>query len=258
MKKTASRSFACKEDAWKAAQKQCSGKLKYHDSNFRIIESEKQLKGKTTKVYTIELKFTQSEDLVKEEIIRQSCFILALTGSGPFKGSMTLQRYNGQFKVENSFRWIKAVKHIAPIFLKKNERIAALSLAYIVALMARSLIQMKVREALAVQGKTTPSNYNRGRSDKPSAEVIFNFMRGLKTMRIKLESGEEKRLLFNLTTEKVAVFEYLGLSFLDQSGLIYEVREPRRGEGGFKQGPSIIERKGKRQTRKRNVYRNHD
>lgn len=64
-----------------------------------------------------------------------------------------LQRYKTQPFLEKRFQTSKSVLNIAPVFLKKPERIEAMMFLYFVALMVVSLIERNIRKSL----KSTPT-----------------------------------------------------------------------------------------------------
>lgn len=248
--KLAKREFKCREDALAAGRKHSSRKATYHRIDFSVKEEVKQLKTKTKTIYRVSATVIEVADKRQAEIIRQSCFILAFTGEGPIAAPLVLRLYKGQIHVESAFRWAKAVTNVAPIFLNKNTRIASLTLVYVIAYLVRSLIQREVRLALKREGKTTPGHKNRGRSHKPTAEVIATTMTRLFAQRIELPGGKEVFWLFNLTTEKAAILEYLNCKVLEREDVIYTIRKPGPGEGGY-EGLSIIERQRRKREQRR-------
>jgi transposase len=70
-----------------------------------------------------------------------------------------LQAYQEQHTtVEPGFRWIKNPAAIAPVWLEKPERIAALAMLTVVGLLVYSVIQRQVRLALRTQDLQLPGN----------------------------------------------------------------------------------------------------
>lgn len=65
------------------------------------------------------------------ELARESTFILATLPGNPCSDAELLEAYKDQYGVENAFRWLKGPASVAPIFLEKEERIAALALVYV-------------------------------------------------------------------------------------------------------------------------------
>jgi transposase len=83
-----------------------------------------------------------------------------------------LQAYQEQHTtVEPGFRWIKNPAAIAPVWLEKPERIAALAMLTVVGLLVYSIIQRQVRLYLRVQDQQVPGN--KGATATPTAAVVL-------------------------------------------------------------------------------------
>jgi hypothetical protein len=54
------------------------------------------------------------------------------------------------------------------------------------------------------------------------------------SMQVITETGKRCRLLINVTTEKAAAFKLLGVTLLDREAAIVDVKEPKRGQRGYK------------------------
>jgi transposase len=83
-----------------------------------------------------------------------------------------LQAYQEQHTtVEPGFRWIKNPAAIAPVWLEKPERIAALALLTVVGLLVYSVIQRQVRLYLRTYAQQLPGN--KGMTTTPTAAVVL-------------------------------------------------------------------------------------
>jgi transposase len=83
-----------------------------------------------------------------------------------------LQAYQDQnTTVEPGFRWIKNPAAIAPVWLEKPERIAALAMLTVVGLLVYSLIQRQVRLYLHTHNQQIPGN--KGLTATPTAAVVL-------------------------------------------------------------------------------------
>lgn len=83
-----------------------------------------------------------------------------------------LQAYQDQnTTVEPGFRWIKNPAAIAPVWLEKPERIAALAMLTVVGLLVYSLIQRQVRLSLHTHDQQIPGN--KGLTATPTAAVVL-------------------------------------------------------------------------------------
>src|SRR5438093_5018039 len=82
-----------------------------------------------------------------------------------------LQAYQEQnTTVEPGFRWIKNPAAIAPVWLEKPERIAALAMLTVVGLLVYSIIQRQVRLYLHTHDQQVPGN--KGATATPTAVVV--------------------------------------------------------------------------------------
>ena len=83
-----------------------------------------------------------------------------------------LQAYQEQnTTVEPGFRWIKNPAAIAPVWLEKPERIAALAMLTVVGLLVYSIIQRQVRLSLRTHDQQLPGN--KGLTATPTAAVVL-------------------------------------------------------------------------------------
>ncbi len=66
-----------------------------------------------------------------------------------------LQYYKGQSAVEKGFRFLKDKSfRVAEVYLKKEERIEALSMIMVLSLLIYSIAEWMIREKLKVSGET--------------------------------------------------------------------------------------------------------
>src|SRR5262249_57084840 len=82
-----------------------------------------------------------------------------------------LQAYQDQTTpVDPGFRWIKTPAAIAPVWLEKPERIAALAMLTVLGLLVDSVIQRQVRLYLHTHAQQLPGN--KGMTAMPTAAVV--------------------------------------------------------------------------------------
>lgn len=75
-----------------------------------------------------------------------------VTNANDFPAVDVLQTYKKQPFLEKRFHTKKSVLEVAPVFLKKNERIEAMVFLYFIALMIVSLMERHIRREMATQG----------------------------------------------------------------------------------------------------------
>jgi len=94
----------------------------------------------------------------------------------PEEGTDTeiLQAYHDQTTtVEPGFRWIKNPAAIAPVWLEKPERIAALAMLTVIGLLVSSIMQRQVRLYLHTHNQQVPGN--KGATATPTAVVVLSW-----------------------------------------------------------------------------------
>ena len=96
-----------------------------------------------------------------------------------------LQAYQEQnTTVEPGFRWIKNPAAIAPVWLEKPERIAALAMLTVLGLLVYSVIQRQVRLSLRTHDQQLPGN--KGLTATPTAAVVLALFAQVALVRLYL------------------------------------------------------------------------
>jgi hypothetical protein len=90
--------------------------------------------------------------------------------------------------VEPGFRWIKNPAAIAPVWLEKPERIAALAMLTVVGLLVYSLIQRQVRLYLHTHAQQLPGN--KGMTAIPTAAVVLALFSQVALARLWIDEHE--------------------------------------------------------------------
>jgi len=100
-----------------------------------------------------------------------------------------LQAYQEQHtSVEPGFRWIKNPAAIAPVWLEKPERIAALAMLTVVGLLVYSVIQRQVRLSLRTHAQQLPGN--KGMTAIPTAAVVVALFSQVALVQLWIEEHE--------------------------------------------------------------------
>jgi transposase len=90
--------------------------------------------------------------------------------------------------VEQGFRWIKNPAAIAPVWLEKPERIAALAMLTVVGLLVYTLLQRQVRLYLQSQQQQLPGN--KGLTATPTAAVVLSLFSQVMMVQIQVGTTE--------------------------------------------------------------------
>ena len=104
-----------------------------------------------------------------------------------------LQAYQEQHTtVEPGFRWIKNPAAIAPVWLEKPERIAALAMLTVVGLLVYSVIQRQVRLYLRTHAQQLPGN--KGMTAIPTAAVVLALFAQVALVQLRIDEHEVTQL----------------------------------------------------------------
>jgi transposase len=120
-----------------------------------------------------------------------------------------LQAYQDQtITVEPGFRWIKNPAAIAPVWLEKPERIAALAMLTVLGLLVYSVIQRQVRLYLRTQDQQLPGN--KGATAIPTAAVVLALF--AQVALVQLWTGEQEVVqVYSLQPHHLLICDALGL-----------------------------------------------
>jgi len=104
-----------------------------------------------------------------------------------------LQAYQDQnATVEPGFRWIKNPAAIAPVWLEKPERIAALAMLTVLGLLVYSVIQRQVRLYLRTHDQQLPGN--KGLTATPTAAVVLALFAQVALVQLWIDEQEVVQL----------------------------------------------------------------
>src|SRR5262249_58586545 len=96
-----------------------------------------------------------------------------------------IQTYKAQPRVERGFAFLKDPLFLASsVFVKKPERIVALSLIMVLCLLVYRLAEYRLRDQLAATGQTIPSQVNKP-TDRPTMRWVFQCFEGVDLLHIR-------------------------------------------------------------------------
>ena len=120
-----------------------------------------------------------------------------------------LQAYQEQhITVEPGFRWIKNPAAIAPVWLEKPERIAALALLTVVGLLVYSVIQRQVRLSRRTHAQQLPGN--KGMTTTPTAAVVLALFAQVALVQLWIE-GQEVMQIAGVQPHPLLICDALGV-----------------------------------------------
>jgi transposase len=106
--------------------------------------------------------------------------------------------YNEQHSVERGFSFLKDPLFLASsVFVKKPERIVALSLVMVLCLLVYRLAEHRLREQLTATGQTVPNQLKQP-TDRPTMRWIFQCFEGVSLVTFQSPQGPPHQELANL------------------------------------------------------------
>jgi transposase len=189
------RRFACVPDAQAALAaelKQCPAWLQVQ--SVLVMQPKHRRPGRPRKdvppdqvEWQILTTLTVDEAVVAREVRRQASFLVATNVLDPAQLSdhELIQTYKEQHSVERGFSFLKDPLFLASsVFVKKPQRIVALSLVMVLCLLVYRLAEHRLREQLRATGQTIPSQVNKP-TDRPTMRWVFQCFEGIDLLHIR-------------------------------------------------------------------------
>lgn len=197
--------FACQSDAetaWKQAMK---GKPSFLTASSTYQEEgHYQHKGRPKKdgapdstVWHIMSTLTVDQSEVEAQIKKQASFIVATNVIDEHRLSheQVYLTYKEQGGVERGFRFLKDPLFLASsVFVKKPERVMALSFIMVLCLLVYRLAEHLLRRQLASAAQTVPNQINKP-TDRPTMRWIFQCFEGIDLLHIRVGLREHLQVL---------------------------------------------------------------
>jgi len=137
--------------------------------------------------FVVDAKAVRNEEITLEEKEYQGRFIIASNDLNLDVEKM-LENYKNQSKVERGFRFIKDKSFsVSNVYLKKPQRIEALSMIMVLTLMIYSVAEWKLRKMLKETEETIPDQLKK-QTQKPTLKWIFMLMREITEVKIEVNS----------------------------------------------------------------------
>ena len=212
-----SKEFFCEEDARKAFREWIESEPFFEFGKISVItkirrkDGKRGRPGKDTEMettYKIRAKLVFLDKHIEYEKQKLGRFILA-TNDLDMKPDDVLKAYKDQSKVERGFRFLKDKSfRVAEAYLKKKERIEALMMVMVIALMIYNYAEQKLRENLEKSDKSVPDQKRRP-TKRPTIKWCFFLFTGVTEVFTKI--GTEKIVqIANMTEVLWDILELLG------------------------------------------------
>ena len=209
--------FACEEDAsaalerWKKENPYCL----LETMEISTISSRKNgERGRPKKNedlivhYVIDATAVRNEEITLNEKEYQGRFIIASNDLN-LNAEKMLEHYKNQSQVEKGFRFIKDKSfRVSDVYLKKPQRIEALSMIMVLTLMIYSVAEWKLREKLKQTGETIPDQLKK-QTQKPTLKWVFMLMREITEVKIEVDSKVVTKIA-NMDEVKEKIIQLMG------------------------------------------------
>jgi transposase len=161
------RRFACETDALAALEGEKKGKPAWLDLQAHVVaHAHHEGRGRPrkdasplTEQWQLVASVSINQDMVEQEALRKACWIVGtnILSTTELSDRALAATYKEQGGVERGFRFLKDPLFLAfSVFVKKNERIMALSLIMVLCLLIYRLAEFRLRARLAETAQTIP------------------------------------------------------------------------------------------------------
>jgi transposase len=197
--------FACQSDAESAWKQAIKG-----TPSFLVLtctyqqEGHYQHKGRPKKdappdspVWQVKSSLSVDHQEVERQIKKQACFILAtnVLDEQKLSNSQVYLTYKEQGGVERGFRFLKDPLFLASsVFVKKPERVMALSFIMVLCLLVYRLAEHVLRRQLQASSQAVPNQVNKP-TDRPTMRWIFQCFEGIDLLHIRIGSQWQTQVL---------------------------------------------------------------
>ena len=203
---------------------QCEQRMQYEIHATRQYKRAYQKKGRPSKdtpqkltwkeVYSIS--FGIDKDAVQDEAKTDGVFPLVTNlDAKQYSAKKVLEIYKFQPFLEKRFSQIKTYHEIAPMYLKKAERVIAYLHIHVMALMVAALIERKLRMAMRERGLSSIAIYPENRPCK--SPTIFDIVRLFRNVERYEVKAADETIVFpaELTKTQKQVLQLLELPVAD-------------------------------------------
>jgi len=199
------RSFSCEKDAEEAWKQAMKGKPSWLVATFTLrSEARYQNRGKPKQdtspdkiIWHLVPTLSIDQQQVEVQIKKDACFIIAtnMLDEQELSHEQVITLYKEQGGVERGFRFLKDPLFFASsVFVKKPERVVALSFIMVLSLLVYRLAEHLLRSRLAQTEETIPNQVNKP-TKRPTMRWIFQCFEGIDLLHIRIGSSFQTQVL---------------------------------------------------------------
>jgi transposase len=192
------RRFACEADARAALERELKGKPAWVQIHSDVVAHPRHAgKGRPRKEaspvtyqWQIMATVTVNQQRLDEEALRKACFIVGTNEleSEVLSDQDLVTTYKDQGGVERGFRFLKDPLFLASsVFVKKPERIIALSLIMVLCLLIYRLAEYRLRARLTETEQTIPDQVQKPTA-RPTMRWVFQCFEGIELLHVQIST----------------------------------------------------------------------
>jgi transposase len=197
--------FGCETDARTAWEKALKGKPSWVMATFTLKEQKQyQQRGRPKKeasgaqtVWSLVPTLAVDQPEVTALARKKAAFIVAtnILDAQRLSPEQVISTYKEQGGVERGFRFLKDPFFLAAsVFVKKPERVIALSFVMVLCLLVYRLAEHLLRRQLVATQQTLPNQVNKP-TNRPTMRWIFQCFEGIDLLHIRMGSGFHTQVL---------------------------------------------------------------
>lgn len=198
------RRFACETDAQTAMEQEKKGQPAWLSIHHELVAHARHAsRGRPCKdaplkeEWQIVATVAINQELTEQEAFRKACWIIGtniLETAEISDGTLTTT-YKEQGGVERGFRFLKDPLFLASsVFVKKPERIMALSLIMVLCLLVYRLAEFRLRARLVETAQTIPDQVQKP-TMRPTMRWVFQCFEGIDLLHIHVALGSQSLVL---------------------------------------------------------------
>ena len=193
------RRFACEADARAAAERELKEKPAWLNVHPNLV-AHPQYAGKgrprkdarpSSHQWQIVATVSVNQEQVAQEAFRKACWIVGTNVLEPtvLSDQQLIATYKGQGGPERGFRFLKDPLFLASsVFVKKPERIMALSFIMVLCLLVYRLAEVRLRTRLAETKQTIPDQVQKPTA-RPTMRWVFQCFEGIELLHVQTSAA---------------------------------------------------------------------
>jgi len=203
-------------------------KMKYHFCQVKQLQliNKYSRRGRPRKVihqndvqqfYKAEYELVQNKQAIDLAVLKKAIFIVATNEHDHhlLTDVELFMNYKGQNHVEKGFRFLKDPLFFASsLFLKKPERIIALTMVMCLSLLVYSIGERKLRKLLQEQ-KETIQNQLKKPTNSPTLKWVFQLFEDVHLVKIDELTKKSRYEVKNLRPDGIKVLKILGKNYME-------------------------------------------